>query len=131
MSELFASGRIVDLILLLLVVEVAALHAYRRSTGGGIAVVDIVMNNLAGAGLLLALRAALTGSPWTLIALWLLAAFAAYTVEKKTKLQPGEVPFGQGNIRGVAAPEAANNAGSRSEERRVGKECRSRWSPYH
>src|SRR5256885_15468521 len=24
-----------------------------------------------------------------------------------------------------------NNAGIRSEERRVGKECRSRWSPYH
>ena len=23
------------------------------------------------------------------------------------------------------------NAGQRSEERRVGKECRSRWSPYH
>src|SRR5256885_16362585 len=23
------------------------------------------------------------------------------------------------------------NAGNRSEERRVGKECRSRWSPYH
>ena len=23
------------------------------------------------------------------------------------------------------------NAKSRSEERRVGKECRSRWSPYH
>ena len=22
-------------------------------------------------------------------------------------------------------------AGNRSEERRVGKECRSRWSPYH
>ena len=22
-------------------------------------------------------------------------------------------------------------AGGRSEERRVGKECRSRWSPYH
>ena len=25
----------------------------------------------------------------------------------------------------------ANNIRSRSEERRVGKECRSRWSPYH
>ena len=24
-----------------------------------------------------------------------------------------------------------NNAHDRSEERRVGKECRSRWSPYH
>ena len=24
-----------------------------------------------------------------------------------------------------------NYKGTRSEERRVGKECRSRWSPYH
>jgi TctA family transporter len=44
----------------------------------------------------------------------LLSAFAAYTIEKKTKLQPGEVPFGKGNIRGVAAPEAANNAGAQA-----------------
>jgi len=44
----------------------------------------------------------------------LLASFAAYTIEKKTKLKPGEVPFGQGNIRGVAAPESANNAGSQT-----------------
>ncbi|MBL0919279.1 MAG: tripartite tricarboxylate transporter permease [Hydrogenophaga sp.] len=44
----------------------------------------------------------------------LLSSFAAYTVEKKTKLKPGEVPFGQGNIRGVAAPESANNAGSQT-----------------
>ena len=29
----------------------------------------------------------------------------------------------------ASASEAA--AGERSEERRVGKECRSRWSPYH
>src|SRR5260370_39596458 len=26
---------------------------------------------------------------------------------------------------------ACNNESPRSEERRVGKECRSRWSPYH
>jgi TctA family transporter len=44
----------------------------------------------------------------------LLAAFAAYTIEKKTKLRPGEVPFGQGNSRGVAAPESANNAGAQT-----------------
>jgi putative tricarboxylic transport membrane protein len=44
----------------------------------------------------------------------LLASFAAYSIEKKTKLQPGEVPFGKGNIRGVAAPEAANNAGAQT-----------------
>jgi TctA family transporter len=43
-----------------------------------------------------------------------MAAFAAYTLEKKTKLKPGEVPLGKGNIRGVAGPEAANNAGAQT-----------------
>ena len=27
--------------------------------------------------------------------------------------------------------EVSKQIGARSEERRVGKECRSRWSPYH
>ena len=44
----------------------------------------------------------------------ILGAFGAYALEKKTKLRPGEVPFGKGNIRGVAAPEAANNAGAQT-----------------
>jgi len=43
----------------------------------------------------------------------LLAAFAAYTVEKKITRNP-DPPFGQGNIRGVAAPESANNAGAQT-----------------
>lgn len=44
----------------------------------------------------------------------LLSAFAAYTIEKKIKLKPGEMALGKGNIRGVAAPESANNAGSQT-----------------
>ena len=44
----------------------------------------------------------------------LLASFAAYTVEKKSRGRVGEVPFGQGNIRGVAGPESANNAGAQT-----------------
>jgi putative tricarboxylic transport membrane protein len=36
----------------------------------------------------------------------LLSSFAAYTVEKKMRHGPGEVPFGKGNIRGVAGPES-------------------------
>ncbi len=44
----------------------------------------------------------------------LLASFAAYTLEKKSKARPGEVPFGKGNIRGVAGPESANNAGAQT-----------------
>src|SRR3712207_9491741 len=38
-----------------------------------------------------------------------------------------EEPVGGGNVaRLKSSPDCA-----RSEERRVGKECRSRWSPYH
>ncbi|HRY88569.1 MAG TPA: tripartite tricarboxylate transporter permease, partial [Rubrivivax sp.] len=44
----------------------------------------------------------------------LLSSFASYTVEKKSRGRAGEVPFGKGNIRGVAGPESANNAGSQT-----------------
>jgi TctA family transporter len=44
----------------------------------------------------------------------LLASFAAYTLEKKIPGKAGDVPFGQGNIRGVAGPESANNAGAQT-----------------
>jgi putative tricarboxylic transport membrane protein len=43
----------------------------------------------------------------------LLASFASYTVEKKLGKNP-QPPFGQGNIRGVAGPESANNAGAQT-----------------
>ena len=43
----------------------------------------------------------------------LLAAFASYTIEKKLGKNP-QPPFGQGNIRGVAGPESANNAGAQT-----------------
>ena len=36
-----------------------------------------------------------------------------------------------GNTLGDIAGNTKDTANNRSEERRVGKECRSRWSPYH
>jgi TctA family transporter len=42
----------------------------------------------------------------------LIAAFAAYTLEKKIAKPPRR--FGDGDIRGVAAPESANNAGAQT-----------------
>ena len=36
-----------------------------------------------------------------------------------------------GEIVGILGPNGAGKTTTRSEERRVGKECRSRWSPYH
>ncbi|HYP84544.1 tripartite tricarboxylate transporter permease [Variovorax sp.] len=44
----------------------------------------------------------------------LLSSFASYTLEKKLPLRPGEKPLGTGNIRGVAGPESANNAGAQT-----------------
>ncbi|MBO9650999.1 MAG: tripartite tricarboxylate transporter permease [Variovorax sp.] len=44
----------------------------------------------------------------------LLASFAAYALEKKIRMRPGEIAFGKGNIRGVASPESANNAGAQT-----------------
>jgi putative tricarboxylic transport membrane protein len=44
----------------------------------------------------------------------LLSAFASYTIEKKLAGPNADPPFGKGNVRGVAAPESANNAGSQT-----------------
>src|SRR2546426_12754838 len=44
------------------------------------------------------------------------------------------IPVAELSRRGIPVfntPGANANAVKRSEERRVGKECRSRWSPYH
>ena len=54
----------------------------------------------------------------------LVDAFTQYLAEKGEYVPGGENRF---------APALCNrlDRGTRSEERRVGKECRSRWSPYH
>ena len=47
-----------------------------------------------------------------------------------TKIENGEIysAYYNRNDGSILAVEKSDN---RSEERRVGKECRSRWSPYH
>lgn len=44
----------------------------------------------------------------------ILASFASYTAEKKIAGKNANPPFGSGNIRGVAGPESANNAGAQT-----------------
>jgi len=44
----------------------------------------------------------------------LLASFASYAFEKKMPMNHNEIEFGKGNIRGVASPESANNAGAQT-----------------
>jgi hypothetical protein len=81
MAEMFASGRIVDLILAFTVLEGIALAGYRRWTGRGLAAAGVARTLLPGMCLLLALRAALMGAWWGWIAACLLAALVTHLVD--------------------------------------------------
>jgi hypothetical protein len=78
LPEFFASGRVAELILLLLALEFAALAAWRRATGTGPSPRALLPFLLAGASFALALRAALTGQGWAWVAAPLGAAFLAH-----------------------------------------------------
>ncbi len=78
MAPLFASGRIVDLILAFAVFEVLGLWVYRRLTGHGIAPVDLAINLLSGISLLLAVRMALVGAWWGWVGLFLFLSLLAH-----------------------------------------------------
>jgi hypothetical protein len=81
LQELVASGRVVDVIIVFMALEALALHIYHRRTSHGPAPADTLLMLLAGLCLLLALRAALTGSSWLWIAAFLAAALVAHLAD--------------------------------------------------
>jgi hypothetical protein len=81
MHALFASGRVVDLILFLMAAEAALLVVLHATRGVGIAPRRLLPNLFAGACLLLALRAALTGAGAGLCALWLLLGLGGHVLD--------------------------------------------------
>lgn len=78
MAEFIASGRVADLLLAVIALEAAGLILFRRLTGRGPAIIDVVALLLPGACLVVALRAALTGASWAVIALALLASLVTH-----------------------------------------------------
>ena len=81
MSALFASGHIIDAILVLTVLEAIGLTVFHRTTGRGVPPGDFLVNLASGCCLLLALRLALTGEPWVWIAAALLGSLLAHVVD--------------------------------------------------
>ena len=81
MAELFASGRIIDLILGLVVIEAAALALWRRRFGTGPAPGRLAANLASGCFLLLAVRAALVDAAWEWVALALLGSLLAHLAD--------------------------------------------------
>lgn len=78
MAELFESGRIVDLILVLMALEALLFCALAMVRRDRIPLAGLLFNLSAGACLLLALRAVLTGAGWTVAGVWLTAALVAH-----------------------------------------------------
>lgn len=69
-----SSALLIDMIIGFTVLEGLALLAYRRVTGGGVPAREFAANLLSGLCLMLALRSALGGGAWGVVALWLMAA---------------------------------------------------------
>ena len=88
MSALFASGHIIDAILVLTVLEAIGLAAFHRTTGRGVPPGDFLVNLASGGCLLLALRLALTGEPWMWIAAALLGSLLAHVGDLARRWQP-------------------------------------------
>ncbi len=89
MADWFVSGRIVDLILCLMLAEALLLLLLRSRAGLRASRIEVLATIGAGAGLMLALRAALRGAPWTVVAAWLLAALGAHLVDMAARFGPG------------------------------------------
>jgi hypothetical protein len=81
LASLYSSGRFVDVILAFMVAEGLLLVAYQRLTGRGIAPVAVVANLLAGGGILLALRATLSGWGTAAVAACMAVSFAAHLTD--------------------------------------------------
>jgi hypothetical protein len=81
MAGLFANGRLVDLILIVVIVEATALLLFWRYARRGIAPGDLLPNLCAGALLLLALRITLGGGGWGPACGCLAAAGVAHLID--------------------------------------------------
>jgi hypothetical protein len=81
LAELVQSGRLVEIVLILVAIEAAALLVYRLRTGRGPEPLGLVFNLAAGSALMLALRAALQEAGWMQVAACMVLALAAHLAD--------------------------------------------------
>ena len=76
---------LIDLVIAVTLLEMAALVLYRRFTGRGLTLVDLVPALGAGLALMLAVRAALSDAAWVWVAAALLAAGLAHLIDMRRR----------------------------------------------
>ena len=89
----------VDLVIGLVVVEAFAIAIHERATGRGICLRDLLPTLVAGLFLLLALRSAVAGNDWTLVALPLAAAGVAHAVDLARRWRRSPAARWRSNLR--------------------------------
>jgi CBS-domain-containing membrane protein len=96
MAKLFATGAVIDIIVCAMLLELLVLILARGRARRGLPVAELMANLGAGAALLMALRAALLGSPWQRIAVWLAVALGMHAADlglrwtRHTRVIPSE-----------------------------------------
>lgn len=85
MADLFSTGRIVDLIVAIVIVEALLLSIYRWRTARGVEIVDLLNMLLPGLFLLLALRGALVGAHWIWIAGFLVLSLVTHLADLRRR----------------------------------------------
>ena len=81
MEEWLAQGTLVDVAIAAIALEALLLVAYRRRTGRGLPLIDVLGQLLAGLILLVAVRLAVTGAPTDLVLFALALSFPAHVFD--------------------------------------------------
>lgn len=89
MADWFASGRVIDLVLLLVLLEIAALPWLLKHLGSPLGITQLLPNIVAGMTLMLAIRVSLTGGNWHWVALCMLGALGAHLLDLGLRLRAG------------------------------------------
>ena len=76
---------LIDIVIVVTLLEAAALALYHRRTGRGMAPRDVLLNLGAGLALMLALRAGLEGAGWGWVAAGLVASGLAHAADLKRR----------------------------------------------
>jgi len=87
LAELFASGRVLDFILIGMALEATGLVLHHRVTGRGVRPARLLPNLLSGICLLLAMRVGAGGAWWGWVSLALLGALACHLVDLRRAWQ--------------------------------------------
>ncbi len=85
LAEIYQTPLVVDIAIGFILIETAALWAFRQITGRGLAVQDFLLTVLSGLSLMLALRCALTPGLWPGMALFLITAGLAHGADLRTR----------------------------------------------